>query len=386
MERLLNLPLKGRSESRPIQIRTTPAAPDRIGSEDEGLVCLVCHEHRSAYTCPTCYLRYCSMSCFQSHSVDCTERFSQARVETVLRFEEGRGEDYAHDDGALHLIADKLQQNGYDEKCLTADEQGLLAARLTAAKRRSISKSLPVRLPWWATNEQNDERPSPQLQLGFNIQEVIAPATTAVGPKKPMHPALVYQIVSLVISYSIAVRNSSIGAREEREEDELLELDHLFANTPSLSDATFQPASVVEVVEAWVLCTPGQRSLTSRSRQTLRAILADACILLRSVDFTARALLETWVLLCGRLGLCGEASPTAVLKARQHVAELVETYSATFVQPIPKSCDPATKLINQACRKAFCLLLYVCNEESNSRPALGAVFTELLEYCAACLF
>ena len=349
MERLLSLPLKGRSETRPVQIRTTPAAPEKFGSEDEGLVCLVCHENRSAYTCPTCFVRYCSMSCFQSHSLECTERFSQARVESVLRFEEGGEEDSAHDDGALHSIADKLHQNGYDEKCLTVEEQRLLAARLTAAKRRSLSKTLPVRLPWWAANEHQDERPSPQLHLGFNIQEVIAPAMTAVGPKKPMHPALVYQIASLVISYSIAVRSSSIGAREDGEEVEILELDHLFANTLSLSDATFQPASVVEVVEAWVLSTPGQRSLTSRSRQTLRAILADACTLLRSVDFTARALLETWVLLCGRLGLCGAVSPAALLRERQQVVELVESYSATFVQPIPKNCDPASKLVNQAC-------------------------------------
>ncbi|KAI4313621.1 hypothetical protein L6164_026584 [Bauhinia variegata] len=49
------------------------------------IICHVCQKQFSQYTCPRCNSRYCSLPCYKSHSVRCTESFMQENVVQELR-------------------------------------------------------------------------------------------------------------------------------------------------------------------------------------------------------------------------------------------------------------------------------------------------------------
>ncbi|KAL6499248.1 hypothetical protein OROHE_026125 [Orobanche hederae] len=44
------------------------------------IICRVCEKQFSQYTCPRCNIRYCSLHCYKSHSVRCTESFMRENV------------------------------------------------------------------------------------------------------------------------------------------------------------------------------------------------------------------------------------------------------------------------------------------------------------------
>ncbi|CAN8251733.1 unnamed protein product [Cochlearia groenlandica] len=49
------------------------------------IICHVCNKQFSQYTCPRCNFRYCSLPCYKSHSVQCTESFMRENVVDELR-------------------------------------------------------------------------------------------------------------------------------------------------------------------------------------------------------------------------------------------------------------------------------------------------------------
>ncbi|KAK4787582.1 hypothetical protein SAY86_011415 [Trapa natans] len=49
------------------------------------MICHVCQKQFSQYTCPRCNSRYCSLQCYKSHSVRCTESFMRENVVEELR-------------------------------------------------------------------------------------------------------------------------------------------------------------------------------------------------------------------------------------------------------------------------------------------------------------
>ena len=48
-------------------------------------VCRTCCRAKANYTCPTCNAPYCSVACYKTHSVSCTESFYEAHVKATLR-------------------------------------------------------------------------------------------------------------------------------------------------------------------------------------------------------------------------------------------------------------------------------------------------------------
>ncbi|KAJ0231264.1 hypothetical protein HA466_0299380 [Hirschfeldia incana] len=48
-------------------------------------ICHVCNKQFAKYTCPRCNFRYCSLPCYKSHSVQCTESFMRENVVDELR-------------------------------------------------------------------------------------------------------------------------------------------------------------------------------------------------------------------------------------------------------------------------------------------------------------
>ncbi|XP_022736381.1 zinc finger HIT domain-containing protein 2-like [Durio zibethinus] len=49
------------------------------------IICHVCQKQFSQYTCPRCNSRYCSLHCYKSHSLRCTESFMRENVVEELR-------------------------------------------------------------------------------------------------------------------------------------------------------------------------------------------------------------------------------------------------------------------------------------------------------------
>ncbi|CAL1386596.1 unnamed protein product [Linum trigynum] len=49
------------------------------------IICHVCQKQFSQYTCPRCNSRYCSLQCYKSHSVRCTESFMRENVVEELK-------------------------------------------------------------------------------------------------------------------------------------------------------------------------------------------------------------------------------------------------------------------------------------------------------------
>ncbi|KAL6965779.1 hypothetical protein U1Q18_036835 [Sarracenia purpurea var. burkii] len=49
------------------------------------IICRICQKQFSQYTCPRCNTRYCSLQCYKSHSVRCTESFMRENVVEELR-------------------------------------------------------------------------------------------------------------------------------------------------------------------------------------------------------------------------------------------------------------------------------------------------------------
>ncbi|MES1921033.1 hypothetical protein MHBO_002633 [Bonamia ostreae] len=47
--------------------------------------CRLCWNKESVHACPKCNISYCSLSCYQSHSNDCTEAFYKDNVENQLK-------------------------------------------------------------------------------------------------------------------------------------------------------------------------------------------------------------------------------------------------------------------------------------------------------------
>ncbi|KAL2527764.1 HIT-type Zinc finger family protein [Abeliophyllum distichum] len=56
-----------------------PSTPTQINHPSH-IICRVCEKQFSQYTCPRCNIRYCSLHCYKSHSLRCTESFMRENV------------------------------------------------------------------------------------------------------------------------------------------------------------------------------------------------------------------------------------------------------------------------------------------------------------------
>jgi HIT zinc finger len=77
----------------PITVLPVGNASKASTTFDQRKNCGICYKPSNtrnvvaSYTCPKCYVRYCSVACYQNHKESCTESFYQSRVEQVLELE-----------------------------------------------------------------------------------------------------------------------------------------------------------------------------------------------------------------------------------------------------------------------------------------------------------
>ncbi|OMP02861.1 SHQ1 protein [Corchorus olitorius] len=67
-----------------IQVSEKPSNPSPLNPPSR-IICHVCQKQFSQYTCPRCNSRYCSLPCYKSHSLRCTESFMRENVVSELR-------------------------------------------------------------------------------------------------------------------------------------------------------------------------------------------------------------------------------------------------------------------------------------------------------------
>ncbi|CAA7034894.1 unnamed protein product [Microthlaspi erraticum] len=155
-----------------ITSETSNSSP--LNPSSSRIICHVCNKQFSQYTCPRCNFRYCSLPCYKSHSVQCTESFMRENVvnelqqvrsddqtktkmlEILKRFhseeeEEDWGIDSMDDEGSGLTLPEEIIQ-----KILTGDEVNLddlsLEERIgfqRALASGELSKLIEPWKPWW---------------------------------------------------------------------------------------------------------------------------------------------------------------------------------------------------------------------------------------------
>lgn len=367
-----HLPLRfTATPTRTIKTRES-SGKQEVGTDAQG-VCLVCTCKQSLYTCSKCFVRYCSAACFQSHNAECTESFSRHRIEGVLRLESLEADADALD---LRLIADKLRKSNFNVASLDLEEQDVLARHMTEADRRAMALSMQARGMWWEEEDAKESQVSTRVVATLRSS---APRLSQFA-QRPASPAVVYQVVSLVIAHVVLMRttNGDLGGSVQEATDIFVQS---LPQQVATADASFRPRSVLEVVEAWTVGSRQQQAVQSRSRSALRALLLDTCHILRRASFVSLALLQVWVLLCAQQGHCGPELLESLCSAQgakefppAALTALLESYVETFGQPVGGQGVYQAAL----CRKAFYLLLYSLDPDHDE--ATGVCGRELAEY------
>ncbi|KAH7839199.1 hypothetical protein Vadar_001005 [Vaccinium darrowii] len=91
------------------------------------IICRVCQKQFSQYTCPRCNTRYCSLQCYKSHSLRCTESFMRENVVGELQ-------QLQTDDETKHKMLDILKRFHSEEEVDSMDEDDSTLSEETMEK------------------------------------------------------------------------------------------------------------------------------------------------------------------------------------------------------------------------------------------------------------
>ncbi|GAB4857650.1 hypothetical protein Ancab_015556 [Ancistrocladus abbreviatus] len=142
-----------------------PSTSSQLSSASRA-ICRVCQKQFSQYTCPRCNTRYCSLQCYKSHSLRCTESFMRENVmeelrqlqpddaskkkmlEILKRFNSQEEDSMDEDEPTLseETIQNVLSggQISYDD--LSAEEKKLFQRAVASGE---LSKMIEPWDPWW---------------------------------------------------------------------------------------------------------------------------------------------------------------------------------------------------------------------------------------------
>ena len=396
-----------------------------VRSAGSGKVCLVCASHTSSYSCPRCYIPYCSATCYAKHDVNCTEGFSRQRVKEVMDLEAAYGPDDprpsssgggttfgAYSDAmerelltSSHLLHEETQgSEGEEEQGEEDDDDGsgegddnihddVHATTVEDLKRMPphlLSRSVQLWTPWWQVD--NGGRALPPAEA-VGARSSIAAAVSRIKLTAPRLDTLVntaklgtdligYQVLGVVLGYVVAMR----AVNGDWTDAPVDALEQLVQSTPAAgTDTTFKPTSVAQAVEAWLRYRPAP--LQQVSRHAVRLVLQDALAVLRVWEFATFALLECWVLaLVASDDAASAAADAAALlraaaqacplyEAADEVLSAMDAYSDVFRKPKAAARTASVELVQ---RKCFYVLLFALGDGSFGR--LQSLAAELHEY------
>ncbi|XP_047330579.1 zinc finger HIT domain-containing protein 2 [Impatiens glandulifera] len=256
------------------------------------LICRVCEKQFSKYTCPRCNAHYCSLGCYKSHSVGCTESFMRENVVQELRQlqtddeskqkmldilkrvhgeeEDDDEEDYNMDEDDSTLSEETIQsiQSGrqVDFDDLSSKEKKYFLKALSSGE---LSKLIQPWEPWWL-------KPSARtISLNSEGMPLIQPLPDQnnhsldipVGPTSPLKPIsklisskpsplLAVHLVDVIYSYCFTLRLYNGDWQSDPLGSSMVVL-----NISSVLDQRAQPETVREALSSCLekTCSPAFR-------------------------------------------------------------------------------------------------------------------------------
>ncbi|MFS7913584.1 putative Shq1 protein [Helianthus anomalus] len=112
-------------------------------------ICRVCQKQFSQYTCPRCNTRYCSLPCYKSHSLRCTESFMRDNVmEEMQQLEAG--------DDTKQKMLDILKRFHSEEEAESMDDDndGSVESALSEETIQKIMSGLEISFDDLSTEEK----------------------------------------------------------------------------------------------------------------------------------------------------------------------------------------------------------------------------------------
>ncbi|EGN96716.1 hypothetical protein SERLA73DRAFT_184848, partial [Serpula lacrymans var. lacrymans S7.3] len=266
---------------------------DRVSETSDKLSCGICRRQFSRYTCPTCNIPYCSLTCFRSevHS-QCSETFYRREIESGIKSESSRTaeerakmmellrrfEEQSSRDDLVPMpdetdgdedtgLAERLQNLDImstssdtlwsflnkEERSnfmkVLADPSGDLAQKLLASKELKEDK----REPWWEANTLDPNTFTSSGRYGHKPKAITVPASMA---EPNFHgPPLRYNVCAILIAYAYVTRHLSASplSSVDPEDSNFCETRRIISNLiPFLVDprARVLYTSLSEVVTA----------------------------------------------------------------------------------------------------------------------------------------
>ncbi|XP_028758571.1 zinc finger HIT domain-containing protein 2-like isoform X1 [Neltuma alba] len=267
---------------------SSPLNPSRI-------ICHVCQKQFSQYTCPRCNSRYCSLQCYKSHSLRCTESFMQENVVQELQQMQPDDETKRKMLDILKRYHSEEESDSMDEDCPTLSEEIIekvlsggevnfddLSVEEKKRFQRAIasgelSKMLKPWDPWWfklsarnislskegaqlvqplseekedvlGSNECNDIPPGPEAPL---------PPVSSLSSREPS-PLLTVHLVDILYSYCFTLRLYNGDWRSDALGSAMVAL-----SVSSVLGQGVQPESVLEALSHCLeqVCSPAYRHM-----------------------------------------------------------------------------------------------------------------------------
>ncbi|KAJ6588511.1 hypothetical protein B0H19DRAFT_1099765 [Mycena capillaripes] len=283
-------------------------APDTI-------TCRLCRRQFSKYTCPTCNVPYCSLTCFRSeaHS-QCSETFYKKEVESDIRAEPSKNaherqrmlellkrfeeesaaqgeslednEETEESDLVRRLQSVDLESTSPDhlwtllspaerEKFLKVmeDPSSDLALQLLASEDLEVEKQEP----WWCAPAILSED-LPGTRYGVPPDPIEVPPSLA-SPHRTSS-SLVYNICAVYITYAYATRHLSVSPLSATSEPDAEAARALFAQlTPFLTSRTSK--TLHPTLDSAITDLHSRLPPDSATPQLFALLLRDAAALLR---------------------------------------------------------------------------------------------------------
>ncbi|KAJ7135483.1 hypothetical protein C8R43DRAFT_929429, partial [Mycena crocata] len=335
----------------------TSPSPDTV-------TCGLCRRQFSKYTCPTCNVPYCSLTCFRSeaHS-QCSETFYKKEVEfdiraepsktaherhrmleLLKRFEEdsaaqgeltGEDEDEVDEsDLSRRLQSVDLESTTSDhlwglltsverEKFLKAmeDPSSDLALQLLASKDLEVEKQEP----WWTHSAVSQNLPGPSTKRHGSPPDPILIPSSLISPTRS-GPSLIYNICAVCIAYAYVTRHLSISPLSAASEPDLDASRVLVSQlTPFLTSRTSK--TLHHTLESAITDIHSRLPADSATPQLFKLLLRDAATLLRPSLVVDEADIHVGPY-ARTLRVLGDLH--TLFRARAHVAHKITFYAASL--------------------------------------------------------
>ncbi|EPS59102.1 hypothetical protein M569_15706, partial [Genlisea aurea] len=268
-----------------------PSKSTNINSASR-IICRVCEKQFSQYTCPRCNTRYCSLRCYKSHSLRCTESFMRDNVMEELQQIQPNQESRLKMLDILKRLHELDEEDNFDENDDPSLSEETIQKILSGSsvsfddlsseeKKRfqrviasgELSKLIEPWDPWWL-------RPSARhISLSSNGARLVRPLENVLnadplddiplGPESPLpsvtdltagvpSPLLAIHLLDVVYSYCFVLRTYNGDWKVDP-----LESATLLLSVSSILGQATQPETVPEALLPCLeqTCSPTYRHI-----------------------------------------------------------------------------------------------------------------------------